>query len=102
MEVGAMDVEIKTDHVAMCPEWDQMIHTWVERCTKHHPSVAGMDVVLRYGGRRAPGEVEAVATTRGRKLRAATHSRLISVALHDALEALEQELLVHEAVSRAA
>src|SRR5262245_41209185 len=97
-----MDVEIQTDRVAMCPEWRHMIHSWVERCRKHHPSVAGMDVTLRYEGPTCPAEVEAVATARGRRLRAATRSILVSVALHDALDALEQELLVHEAVSRAA
>jgi ribosome-associated translation inhibitor RaiA len=96
-----MDVAIQTDQLIMCPEWHHMIHTWVERCSRHHPSVAGMDVTLRYGGRCYPGEVEAVATMSGRRLRAATRSKLVSVALHDALAALEQELLVHEAVRRA-
>jgi len=97
-----MDVGIQTGRLVMCPEWHHMIHAWVERCRKHHPSVAGMDVTLRYGAGGDPGEVEAVATTRGRRLRAATRSRLVSVAIHDALAALEDELLVDEAVSRAA
>ncbi|HEY8202525.1 MAG TPA: hypothetical protein VII47_14380 [Actinomycetota bacterium] len=61
-----------------------------------------MDLTLRYGGRCRSGEVEAVATTSGRRLRAATRSRFVSVALHDALVALEQELLVHESLTLAA
>lgn len=39
-----------------------------------------------------------MATARGRSLRAAKQADLMTMALHDALDALEGELLVHEAV----
>jgi len=99
-----MNLDIRTEHIDMRPEWHRLIDAWVERCQRYHPSVAGLDIKVRQrDDRRRPGaEVEAVASTGRRRLRAATKAPLVRVALHDVLGALEDELLVHEAVSRAA
>jgi ribosome-associated translation inhibitor RaiA len=96
-----MDLDIQTEHVALNPEWDRMIEAWVRRCVKVHPEVVGLDFTLRHGELPRTGEkVDIVATTRGRSLRAAARGELMAEALHDALDALERELLVREAVSR--
>jgi ribosomal subunit interface protein len=99
-----MNVDIQTEHVAMQPEWHRMIDQWLERCARSHPEIMDIDVTLRHGepGRHPGEEVDVVATADGRSLRAARHAELMSVALHDALDALEHELLVHEAVRRRA
>jgi ribosome-associated translation inhibitor RaiA len=96
-----MNVDIQTEHVVMLPEWHRMIDEWLERCRKWHPGVLGIDLTLRHGERPQPGEeVEAVATACGRSLRATRHAALMTLALHDVLDALEQEVLVHEALGR--
>ena len=95
-----MNVDIETECVAMRPEWHRMIEEWVGRCARHHPDVADVDVTLRHGEDRPAEEVDVVATARGRRLRAARRAPLMTTALHDALNALEGELLVHEAVAR--
>jgi hypothetical protein len=94
-----MDIDIETEHVVMQPEWHRMIDTWVTRCRKTHPEVAYVDLTLRHGehGQDRGGEVDVVATAGGRNLRVARHGLTMSMALLDALGALEQELLVHEA-----
>lgn len=96
-----MNIDIETEHVVMQPEWHHMIEKWVEHCVRHHPDVVALDLTLRHGEHRHPGEqVDVVATARGRSLRAAKQADLMTMALHDALDALEGELLVHEAVGR--
>src|SRR5919197_6635328 len=96
-----MNVDIQTEHVAMRPEWRRMIDAWIQGCRKHHPEIREIDLTLRHDAqRRAAEEVDVVATARGRRLRAARQAQLMSVALQDALETLERELLVHEAVGR--
>jgi ribosome-associated translation inhibitor RaiA len=96
-----MDIDIETEHVVMQPEWHRMIDTWVTRCRKAHPDVAYVDLTLRHEERGQPGEeVDVMATAGGRNLRVARHGITMSMALLDALAALERELLVHEAVYR--
>jgi hypothetical protein len=97
-----MDIDIETEHVVMQPEWHRMIDIWVARTRKAHPEVAYVDLTLRHGeGDQDPGgEVDVVATADGRSLRVARHGLTMSMALLDALGALEHELLVHEAAYR--
>lgn len=91
-----MNVDIQTERIVMRTEWHRMIDEWVERCKEHHPDVVGIDVTLRHGGRpHAEEEVDAVATARGRSVRATTQAGLMTVALHDALDALKRELGTH-------
>jgi ribosomal subunit interface protein len=96
-----MNIDIQTEHVVMRPEWHRTIDEWVERCRRHHPEVVGIDLTLRHGDRRQPGEeVDVVASARGRSLHATRQAEVMAVALHDVLDDLEHELLVHEAVGR--
>jgi ribosome-associated translation inhibitor RaiA len=96
-----VNIDIQTEHVRMQPAWHRMIDEWVARCRRQHSEVASVDVTLRHRDRSRPGEeVGVVATARGRQLRGAARAGLMSVALHDALDAVERELLVHEAVTR--
>ena len=99
-----MNLDIRTEHIDMRPDWHQMIAVWVDRCRRYHPAVAGIDINVRQrDDRRQHGaEVEVVARAGRRQLRATTKAALVRVALHDVLGALEDELLVHEAVNRAA
>jgi ribosomal subunit interface protein len=98
-----MNIDIQTEHVAMRPEWHRMIDEWVEQCARRHPDVIEVDLTLRHGEHRHAGEeVDVVATAGRRSLHAARQAEVMTVALHDALDALEYELLVHEAVGRRA
>jgi len=97
-----MNLDIQTEHILMRPEWHDLIDTWVARCARFHPEVARIDLTLRHGesGQR-PGDDVVVEVMAGRRtLRVAKHADLMSVALHDALDTLEHELLVHEAMTR--
>jgi ribosome-associated translation inhibitor RaiA len=94
-----MNVDIQTEHVTMRPEWRCMIDAWVGRCRSQHPTIAGLDVTLRHGaGGDAPEEVDVVATDRARTLRATSRAPVMSIALRDALDALEKQVLGAEAV----
>jgi ribosome-associated translation inhibitor RaiA len=98
-----MNIEIRTAHAHMQEDWHRMIDAWVARCRRLHPEVAGIDVVLRRDGSKRPGDeamVEVMA--RGGHLRGAGVAPTMSTALHDALDAVEHELLVREAVTRRA
>ena len=98
-----MNIDIQTEYVPMRPEWHRMIDDWIARCTRSHPDVQAVDLTLRHErGRKSGLEVAVVANARGRSLRAAKHGMTMTVALHDALDALEHELLVHDAVHRRA
>jgi ribosome-associated translation inhibitor RaiA len=98
-----MKLAIHADQVTMRPEWHDTIEAWADRCRRHHPMVIGIDIRLRHRDDRDPGaEVEAVASMGRWRLRATIQATLLPEALHDVLEALEDELLVHEAVSHAA
>jgi ribosome-associated translation inhibitor RaiA len=99
-----MNLDIQTEHILMRPEWHDQIHAWVTRFARFHPEVAGIDLTLRHGesGRQPEEEVDVVAMAGRRSLRVAKHAELMSVALHDAFDALEHELLVHEAMARRA
>jgi ribosomal subunit interface protein len=88
-----MNLDIQTQHVAMRPDWRRMIDEWVRRCREAHPDVVGIDVTLRHGSAaRAAEEVEVEASVGGRSLRVTTHGEAMTVALQDALEALERRL----------
>lgn len=97
-----MNIDIQTEHVGMRPEWHHAIDTWVDRCRRYHPDVVGIDLHLRHGPGHPEEEVDVVAFARGRSLRAVRHADGMAEALHDALDTLEHELLVHEAIERRA
>lgn len=93
-----MNIDIQTEHVLMQPGWRHMIDEWATRCARYHLDVVGIDLRLRHAERVHPREQVAVVAISGRrKLRAAKQADLMAVALHGALDALEQELLLHEA-----
>jgi ribosome-associated translation inhibitor RaiA len=96
-----MNLDIQTDHIVMRPEWHDLIDAWVGRCARFHPEVAGIDLTLRHGesGHHPGEEVDVMAMAGRRNLHVARHAEVMSVALHDALDALEHELLVHEAMT---
>src|SRR5262245_45799758 len=94
-----MNVDITTDHVAMRPEWHDIIDGWLAGCRRRHPDLQGIDVTLRHGDADPAGEaVDVVALARGRRLRAGTRATDMGVALYDALDVLEHELALNEAV----
>ncbi len=99
-----MELDIETEHVTMRPDWHAAIDRWVARCAKEHPEVTAIAIKLGHdpGSRGLAHEVAVVATARGRDLRATRRAVLVDVAMHEAFEAVERELLVHEAVRRAA
>lgn len=97
-----MEIDIQTEHVRMRPEWHRMIDDWLDRCARSHPEVRGIEVSLRrVEDDRRPGEaVEILAAAGGRNFRESTQANVMTLALHDAFEAIEQDLLVHEAAGR--
>ena len=96
-----MNLDIQAERVVVLPEWRDVIEAWMTRCARWHPDVASIDLTLRHDGKGGwPDEkVDVVATASGRTLRAARPAELMTMALHDALDALERELLVHDAVT---
>jgi hypothetical protein len=98
-----MNVDIQTERIAIRPEWRRVIDAWVRGCRKHHPDVLGIELRLGHADRGPAGEkAEVLATARQGRRRAAGHAALMSLALQEALDALEYELLVHDAVARPA
>ena len=95
-----MNIDILTEHVAMRPEWHDIIDTWLDGCRRRHPDVQGIDLVLRHADSDPEGAaVDLVALARGRTLRAGTRATEMGLALYDALDALERELALNEAIS---
>ena len=83
----------------MRPEWHDILDAWLQDCRRRHPDVQGIDVTLRHADFEPAGEaVDLVALARGRRLRAATSATDMGLALYDALDALERELALNEAV----
>src|SRR5262245_60101035 len=98
-----MKLEIRSERVRMRPEWHALIDAWVDRCMRYHPMVGSLEIRLRQRSDRRPGaEVEVVASAGRRRLRSTGRATIVPIALHDVLDSLENELLVHEAVNRAA
>jgi ribosome-associated translation inhibitor RaiA len=96
-----MNIDIQTEHVHMQPDWHRMIDAWVDRCRRQYPDVASIDVQLRHAEQDGLPEMATIgATTGGRRLRGSCGAPMMSMALHDALDAVERELLVHEALTR--
>lgn len=94
-----MNIDIHTEHVAMRPEWHRMINTWLECCRRRHPDIQEIDLSLAHAGQGQTAEaVNVVALARGRSVRAGTRATTMSTALYDALETLERELLLNEAI----
>lgn len=94
-----MNIDITTEHVAMRPEWHDIIDAWLRVCRQRHPEVQGIDFTFRHAEAEPAGEaVDLVALARGRNLRAGTRATDMGVALYDALEVLERELVLNEAI----
>ena len=94
-----MNIDIHTEHIAMRPEWQEIIEAWLEDCRRRHPDVQGIDLSLRHAEQGQSAEaVNVVALARGRSLRAGTRGTSMSTALYDALDTLERELLLNEAI----
>jgi ribosome-associated translation inhibitor RaiA len=100
-EVVGMNIDVQTEQVRMQPEWRRMIDDWVQRCRRQHPEVADVEVTLRHREEDRLGETVTIdATARRRHMYGTGRATMMSLALHDALDAVERELLVHEAVTR--
>ena len=96
---ATMNIDIHTEHVAMRPEWQEMIEAWLEDCRRRHPDVQDIDLSLRHAEKGLSAEaVNVVALARGRSVRAGTRATSMSTALYDALDTLERELLLNEAI----
>jgi ribosome-associated translation inhibitor RaiA len=94
-----MNLDIQTEHVAMTPEWHRVIDDWVALCRHRHPQIGALEFTLRRGSERTAGEqVDAVAFAGRRSVRAHARAEVMGVALGDALERLERELCVGDAV----
>ena len=88
-----MNLDIQTEHVLMRPEWHRMIEEWLALGAKAHPDLAAVDLTLRSGERPHTGnQVHAVARAGGRILRVDAQGDCMTIALHDALDALEREV----------
>ena len=94
-----MNIDISTEHIAMRPEWHDIIGTWLEGCRRRHPDVQAIDLRIRHADSDPEGEaVDLVALARGRSLHAAGRATDMGMALYDALDALERELALNEAI----
>jgi ribosome-associated translation inhibitor RaiA len=94
-----MNIDIITEHVAMRPEWHDIIDAWVQACRRRHPDVEGIDFTLRHADAEPAGDaVDLVALARGRSVRAGTRATDMGTALYDAFDALERELALNEAL----
>ena len=94
-----MNLDIQTERVAMTPEWHRIIDEWVALCRHRHPQVEALEFTLRHGSERTAGEqVDAVAFAGRRSVRAHTRAEVMGVALGGALERLDRELRVGDAV----
>ena len=95
-----MNLDVMTERVVMQPAWYREIERWVARCARNHPAIVGVELMLRHDGRAAEDEVSVVATGRDhRQLRAAAHAGLMADALHEALDTMDHDLLVHDAIA---
>lgn len=92
-----MNVDIQTEHVAIRPAWHDMIVAWLDRCRRLHPDVVDVDLRLRHG-ESGPEAVDVVAVARGRNLRIAERATDMDAALYGALDAIERELALNEAI----
>jgi hypothetical protein len=45
---ATMNIDIHTEHVAMRPEWQEMIEAWLQDCRRRHPDVQGIDLSHRH------------------------------------------------------
>src|SRR5262245_222654 len=94
-----MNIDITTEQVAMRPEWHDILDGWLRTCRRRHPEVEGIDVTIRHADAEPAGEaVDLVALARGRRVHAGMRATDMSVALYDALDALEHELALNEAI----
>jgi ribosome-associated translation inhibitor RaiA len=94
-----MNLDVMTERVVMQPAWYREIERWVAHCARHHPGIVGLELTLRHDGRAAEDEVSVVATGRDHcLLRAAAHATLMADALHEALDTIDHDLLVHDAI----
>jgi ribosome-associated translation inhibitor RaiA len=94
-----MNIEITTEHVAMRPEWHDILDAWLQACRRRHPELEGIDVTLRHADFEPAGEaVDVAALTRGRSLHAGTRATDMGTALYDALDTLDRELALNEAI----
>jgi ribosome-associated translation inhibitor RaiA len=94
-----MNIDVTTEHVAMRPEWHDIIDTWLAGCRRRHPEVEEIDLTLRQADSEPVGAaVDLVAFARGRSLHAGTCATDMGAALYDALDALERELALNEAI----
>jgi ribosome-associated translation inhibitor RaiA len=94
-----MNIDIMTEHVAMRPEWHDIIGAWLDRCRRRHPDVDGVDFVLSHTDDEAAGDtVDLIARARGRRLHTASRATHMGRALYDALDALDREIALNEAI----
>ena len=93
-----MNIDIMTEHVAMRPEWHDIIGAWLDQCRRRHPDVDGVDVTLRHTDAEPAEAVDLVAQARGRRLRTSTQATDMGIALYDALDALDREIALNEAI----
>lgn len=95
---NGMNIDITTEHVAMRPEWHDIIDGCLQACRRRHPELNGIDLRIRHGDGPDGDAVDLVALSRGRTLRAGTHATDMGIALYDAFETLEHELALDEAI----
>jgi ribosome-associated translation inhibitor RaiA len=94
-----MNVDISAEHVVMRPEWHDIIDVWLAGCRRRHPDVDAIDLTLRHADSAPLGDaVDVVAKARGRSLHADTCATDMQTALYDALDVLERELALNEAI----
>jgi len=97
--MSIMNIDIMTEHVTMRPEWHEIIGAWLDRCRRRHPDVDGVDVTLRHTDAESAGEaVDLVARARGRRLRTSAQATDMGIALYDALDAIDREIALTEAI----
>lgn len=93
-----MNIDITTEHVAMRPEWHDIIDGCLRACRRRHPELDGIDLHIRHAEGPDGEAVDLMALSRGRMLRAGTHATDMGIALFDAFETLEHELALNEAL----
>jgi cold shock CspA family protein/ribosome-associated translation inhibitor RaiA len=89
-----MDLEIQTRHIALDPNWRDLIDRFTTRLSRRYPEMLRLHVTLRHGRHHQAGFEAAVlvANVEGTTLRAEKQEEDVRAALRAAFGALEVEL----------
>lgn len=97
-----MDLEIQCRHIALDPDWRDLIERRAADLARDYPEMLRLHVTLGHGRHHRTGteEVALLANVEGASLRAAKQEESVRATLRAAFAALEVELARHQAARR--